>query len=704
MKKESHSERKDCDVYITTRAMLQHNSGILGQASNVRLSPSMSASHPKSPLHDHHNEDSSRSLSSSSTSTMRRTSAARTVSPPNGQSRQYPVVNSDNSDHDDGSSWTSTESDLTMEDTKKQRSPRSRLFVSLLGRPSKHEHWCMIALKTVVLCSAMTVFFTASTIPKVNNLRGLMEQEHQGDSATTGNRRGLKASQQFPSSLSSINSLFTANVPQADSNDSVTLLDVLIIGAGWAGIGAAHELHTKSPQLQVQVLEAYHAVGGRSRTIYPFPGKAQGYAVEVGSAWTYEGTAVHKMMLDLPEPHYGQIHYDEDFRTLGLYVEDAGKTRAISGAEFQRLTTDLWMGKFAPFFRRARHYLHMQKTDKSYQQVLNEFYQLHGYVDTQDPVKQLEQRFLEIMVHAQLEIEHAGPLNRLSTEHYGTSSNECLFCDADYLVPGDGGGFDKIMKSQVDPIRHKILVNHTVTKVEYSWKKDVPTKVSYTYQDANGKVMEGTKWAKKVIVTVPLGVLKKGTIEFVPPLPPKKQNAIDYIGFGVLNKVVLYWDSDQSSWWPQGQELISLMPQNVNDTGKYNTFFNDREIGNGGHFVLSAWTGGDPAARYEEEWTDEQIQTHVMQNLRSMFGPHVPEPAKYILSRWGQDPLAYGSYSWDPVGTKHVAAQKRRDLAETVGNLYWAGEATSLDWFGTTVGALESGQDAALEIMGIDDE
>ena len=40
-----------------------------------------------------------------------------------------------------------------------------------------------------------------------------------------------------------------------------------------------------------------------------------------------------------------------------------------------------------------------------------------------------------------------------------------------------------------------------------------------------------------VLVTAPLGVLKKGAIRFSPPLPERKQGAIQRMGFGVLNKV-----------------------------------------------------------------------------------------------------------------------------------------------------------------------
>ena len=40
-----------------------------------------------------------------------------------------------------------------------------------------------------------------------------------------------------------------------------------------------------------------------------------------------------------------------------------------------------------------------------------------------------------------------------------------------------------------------------------------------------------------VLVTVPVGVLKKGTIAFEPPLPTRKRDVIERMGFGLLNKV-----------------------------------------------------------------------------------------------------------------------------------------------------------------------
>ena len=63
---------------------------------------------------------------------------------------------------------------------------------------------------------------------------------------------------------------------------------------------------------------------------------------------------------------------------------------------------------------------------------------------------------------------------------------------------------------------------------------------------------EETYTADQVIVTVPLTVLKKGTIEFSPELPESKVKAMDSLGIGMLDQVVLlfdecFWESDNDT-------------------------------------------------------------------------------------------------------------------------------------------------------------
>ena len=456
--------------------------------------------------------------------------------------------------------------------------------------------------------------------------------------------------------------------------------DVLIIGSGWSGLGAADTLR-KAGMENFEILEARDSIGGRSRTIYPF---TDDLAVEMGSAWTYEDTAVHGILEKHKIP-FGEIHYDF-YKSFGLYQsghfdgESEIATGEIVGKERKRLINKVWWDGFAEFAETKKDVIRDSKKDVSFQETLTEYIEQQNYTEHSKA-----RQFLQAMIHSQIQVEYASPLDEMSTSY--AHLGDCVFCGADYYVPVEGGGFDKALATLADPIKEKIRLQHVVTEIDYN--DDQPARV--TYIDAR----DGTKHvksARRVLVTVPLGVLKARSIAFVPSLPQWKQDAIESIGFGVLNKCIFYWENQEqaSSWWPHGKEYMSLLTEEDSTSGAWTTFFNDRELGNGGHFVLSSWVGGDNALAIEAQ-SDQDIVQQVLGNLRAMLGESVPEPSKYVISRWGQDEFAHGAYSFCNVGGKAPFVKARKRLAKTVGTrLFWAGEGTAAD-YGTTYGALESG-------------
>ena len=64
-------------------------------------------------------------------------------------------------------------------------------------------------------------------------------------------------------------------------------------------------------------------------------------------------------------------------------------------------------------------------------------------------------------------------------------------------------------------------------------------------------------YCKKVIVSVPLGLLKKKKIEFLPDLPYSYKTAILSIGFGVFNKIIV---SFENKFWKDGVRVIDFIP------------------------------------------------------------------------------------------------------------------------------------------------
>jgi len=95
------------------------------------------------------------------------------------------------------------------------------------------------------------------------------------------------------------------------------------------------------------------------------------------------------------------------------------------------------------------------------------------------------------------------------------------------------GGYIKVPRGLAKfPNQLDIRFKHTVTSIEYDNPNTSPS-APVVVKCANGEVFQ----AEHVVVTAPLGVLKKDKIKFSPPLPEWKTSCIDRMGYGLLNKV-----------------------------------------------------------------------------------------------------------------------------------------------------------------------
>jgi monoamine oxidase len=86
-----------------------------------------------------------------------------------------------------------------------------------------------------------------------------------------------------------------------------------------------------------------------------------------------------------------------------------------------------------------------------------------------------------------------------------------------------------------------------------------------------------------------------------------------------------------------------------------------------------------------------------MQTLRTIYGANIPDPIDYQITRWATDTFALGAYSYTPLG---ATPQTRTALAAALDNqVFFAGEASDKNYFGTAHGAYLSGLRAAEEIL-----
>ena len=171
------------------------------------------------------------------------------------------------------------------------------------------------------------------------------------------------------------------------------------------------------------------------------------------------------------------------------------------------------------------------------------------------------------------------------------------------------------------------------------------------------------------MVTLPLGVLKAGSVRFDPQLPIRKRHAIARLGVGVLNKLVLVFEEP---FWPRETRVIGRH-------GPYSIFVvQDR--------ALVGLAGGDAARSATPEATKDV--------LHSLNAP--PPPIACASTRWHDDPYSLGATSVvAPLGT----SADFDALGVKAGRLFFAGEATSRTHRGTVHGAYLSGQRVASELL-----
>ena len=259
---------------------------------------------------------------------------------------------------------------------------------------------------------------------------------------------------------------------------------------------------------------------------------------------------------------------------------------------------------------------------------------LAGVADLDDPL-------VAWIVTSRIAGEYAADPEQLSLRWLGS---EGQFDGPDVILPG---GYTQ-------------LSQHLARGLDIKQSTEV-TRIAHDDNPIRIETSQGTVTADRVIVTVPLGVLKAGTIAFDPPLPEPKRNAIDRLGFGLLNKVVVAFDKP---FWSESIPVIGLVGahQPVSDLVNGLVF--------AGKPILVGLRAGE-AAWSRESQSDAAAVGEVISALNA------PEPTGTLVTRWGADQYARGSYSFIAVGS---SPDDMRALGEPVGErLFFAGEATNAE-------------------------
>jgi monoamine oxidase len=405
-------------------------------------------------------------------------------------------------------------------------------------------------------------------------------------------------------------------------------VDVAIIGAGAAGLGAAHAL--ANSDLSAIVLEARDRVGGRAHTILAAPD----ITFDLGCGWLHSADKnafvnIARQLdfeVDKTRPPWREQSFDGGFplserldfiTSLDAFYDRAEEAARIASTTGRDSAANLCLepgNRWNPMIDAISTYINGCELDTV--SILD----MEAYEDTE--------------------------INWRVRRGYGA------------LMAAYGA-------------RCPLALNCNVTLIDHSGKR-VRLETSL-----------GTLTANKVIVTVPTNLIANETIRFHPALPAKV-DAARGLPLGLADKVMLALDDAEKL--PKDGSLRGATMRTAMGTYHLRPF---------GQPCIEGFFGGRFAQELEDSG-DGALAAQSIDEIVALLGSDFRRKLKPLSeSRWAHDAFANGSYSHALPGH----AGDRAILAAPIdGRVFFAGEATSPNFFSTAHGARDSGERAAEEV------
>lgn len=413
--------------------------------------------------------------------------------------------------------------------------------------------------------------------------------------------------------------------------------DVLVLGAGMAGLAVGHAL--LDDDLDVLLLEARDRLGGRVHTDRQFAG----FPLEFGAEFIHGERAATWRWVDrlgLATAHWTK--------------QDDSWVRLADG---QRVT-----------MRQARSISPALDITRTWQIPREQPRPLESFADYLHRIGfDLERLDYVRRAFANAAGESMRFLDATST--LGSLKAGELDGEEDYRILEGYGAIVEALGVGVE-----IHTQSVVKQVRWGDHGVVITTV-------DGHVYKG----RTAIITVPLGVLQSGDIEFDPPLPPEKIKALSGLGMGPVAKFI-YRFAEQLT----PEEIIAVYAAGNPPMWWSPSATHPKTEA----FVWTALVSGDGLVELMRLGEEDALE-RALEAFRLEVGRPGLRPLEARIVEWHSDPFARGGYSHVRPG--HFGA--RELLAQPTPPLFWAGEATAPEERAATVhGALLTGERAANEV------
>lgn len=357
--------------------------------------------------------------------------------------------------------------------------------------------------------------------------------------------------------------------------------DVLVLGAGIAGLAAARKLHDRGRS--VVVVEARERLGGRILTHRGF-----GVPVELGATWIH-GQDDNPLVPLVDAAGCSRDDSDDD-DALGFLAD---------GEQLDDTTWESWEQEVAD----TVDLLWARKAHVKDQSVASA---LDAYARLSPGARYL---FREWVIDYGEELDHLG---------LHAWDEDDAYEGLDAFVPE---GWDRVVAHLARGL--EIRTRTVVRAVD--WAEDGVTVTTSS----------GDLHADQMVCTLPLGVLHSGAVTFTPPLPERIREAMALLEPGRVHTLLLRY--------PEGTALPDttwLLDATLDDDTPHSLYVLE---GPTGCPIVGAMSAGMLAEQLERIGPAEAAR-HVHDRLVRMLGP-LPDPEAVTGSAWITDPFTKGAYS-----------------------------------------------------------
>ncbi|MGW7534062.1 flavin monoamine oxidase family protein [Amycolatopsis sp. NPDC054798] len=442
-----------------------------------------------------------------------------------------------------------------------------------------------------------------------------------------------------------------------DTRSKAVSVDVVVVGAGFAGLSAAERL--VSTGKSVLVLEGRDRVGGRS-----FTGEVAGVRVDLGATWvSRRHTAIRDLASRAGCTTTGQ--FAEGRNVLWM----AGRRRTYQGT----------IPKVSPavLVDMARVQLALNK--------------LVASIDVEAAWNSPQaSEFDAISFGEWLDRKHATPATRammtiVSKVQWGCSPGDVSLLHTlryiraaggvDHMLDVEGGQQQERYVETTQEIAKRVAAQLGDRVVR-------GTPVRAITQDGDGvTVRTDSEEIKAKYAIVAVATPQRAEIEFDPALPEQAAGLAKNWRMGVLSKAFVAYE--RPFWRANG-----LSGEGLTDTGAVFITFDVSPDANGPGILM---TFCDP--RVFDGFSPDRRRSLVLQQLVQLYGTQASAPIDYLDHCWGEEPFAPGGPN--PAVGPYATTAYGPALTEPHGRVHWAGTETAGEWAGCMNGAVLTGQRAA---------